>query len=1172
MLKWTRRSWEVLILFVVFAFCLGVPSAFSQASISAGNIVGTVTDETGAIVPGAKVTIINKATGQQLNLTTNSSGIYNSGPLSPGEFTVRVEAQGFSATVTSLTVQVNNTANGNVSLHVGSTTTTVEVQAAGVQVNTEQATVQGVITTTQIETLPINGRNYLQLAQLEPGVQIQDGAVFDPTKNGFSSISFGGRYGRTARIEVDGGDISDENVGTVTMNIPSSAIQEFQIEQSSLDLSSGMTSSGSVNISTRSGTNGYHGEGYYAGRSHDLAARVGPDDLFFRREQFGGNFSGPIKKDKLFVFMDWERTRQDYAAPVQLGGNFIPLSSSINQPFKEHDVFGRMDWQANEKLKVFYRYTYNINSNVIPFIPDTFSPFENRDHAQDHLAGFDLTTGKFTHSFRFEFLRFANQISGATAGYDPAPNLELAIGGDPFCLTGGADVFCSGPNFLAPQITQQHDLEFKYDGSTIWGKHVIRYGVEVNRILGGGFASFLATAPAVGDNYAASDIAFAAASTAFPGGASNPLNYPVDDVTMGNGVGYGSNIPQFGFPGGGQFDTRFAWYIADNWKIRPNLNVSLGLHYIRDTGRSDSQLPAIPAINAYGAGLGDPVHQPNLNFAPQIGIAWDPTKSGKTVIRAGAGIYYENTVWNNILFDAPARLQQGLLLGFTNGCGTISLPGGGTIDANNICGQAIGTVADQIAANQQAYQAATIAAGPAANGSYIGNAGADNSTTGTNLFAPNFRTPYSIQLNAGIQHEFRPGLVLSVDYLRNRALHYLVYYDTNHVGAARYLDKTAATTAINTTYGYCGIATIGPNCPTDPLGPNDPNIASYAPRPLEISDFASNGLDSGAAVNGGFAGCNCAFPGVNSSVGQNYMLQPIGHSIYNGLDVSLKDQVKNPMRGVKDLNLQVAYSLSRLDSMVLDQDFGGALTDFDNYNKYIGPNALDRTNQFSTGGVLTLAKGFQLSLILHADTSLPTNLEVSPGAQREASNSQIYQTDFTGDGTTGDLLPGTNIGAFGRSVNGKNINSYINAYNTKYAGQPTPAGQALVGAGFFTVGQLQQLGAVAPQLLDAPAGQVSMGGLFFADLGLTYIAKIHESITLQPSLTFYNVTNSQNFDQGNNIISGTLQTVPPPGIPVSTGYANTTTYGQRTTHVTLGSGVYGQGGPRVIEFGLKLTF
>ena len=1148
MMKWTRDRWQVLILFVVFAACVGVQPAFSQSSISSGSIIGTVTDETGAIVPGAKVSIIDKATGHQMGLTTNSSGLYNSGPLTPGEYTVRVEASGFAATVTSLTVEVNNTSNGNVTLHVGATTTTVEVQATGVQVNTEQATVQGVITTTQIESLPINGRNFLQLAQLEPGVQIQDGAVFDPTKNGFSSISFGGRYGRTARIEVDGGDISDENVGTTTMNIPASAIQEFQIEQSTLDLSSGMTSSGAVNISTRSGANAFHGEGFYNGRWHNLAARVAPEDLFFRREQFGGNVGGPIIKNKVFFFLDWERSRQDYAAPVQLSDPFTALSSSINQPFKEHDAFGRLDYQVTDKLKAFYRFTYNINSNVVPYIPDTFQPFLNRDHTQDHLAGFDLTTGKFTHSFRFEFLRFANAISDAVPGsgiFDPAPGVELAIGGDPFCLTAGADPFCSGTNFLAPQVTQQHDLEFKYDGSTIIGKHVIRYGAEVNRIHGGGFASFAALAPAAWDSFSAADIAFATASTAFPGHQNNPLNYPVDAAFLGNGIGYDTSLPMFGYPAGGQFDTRFSWYIGDNWKIRPNLNISLGLHYIRDTGRSDSQLGPNPAINAFGAGLGNQVHQPNLNFAPQVGIAWDPRKNGKTVIRAGGGIYYENTVWNNVLFDAPARLQKGLFWSYEGACG-------------DFCGEPIGTAYPQIIAAQQAYQAATLAAGASANPSYIGSTLSDGQGNGLDLFAPNFRTPYSIQLNFGVQHEFRPGTVLSVDYLRNRGLHYLVSYDTNHVGAARYLDKNAAMNAINTTNESF-------ECPDGPGG-IDCAIGAGA----SINDYAGNGLDSGASSFAyGAPNCNCAFPGVNPAVGQNQMMQPIGHSIYNGLDVSLKQQVKKPMPGVNGLNLQVSYSLSRFNSMETDQDFGAGLTDFDNYNHYIGPSSLDRTNQFSAGGVFNFAHGFQLSLILHADSSLPQTLTVSPGPERVASNGEIFRSDLTGDGTVGDVLPGTNVGSFGRSINPSNINSYINAYNTKYAGQLTPAGQALVTAGLFTQGQLQNLGAVAPELANAPAGQVGMGGLFYADLGLTYIAKIHESITLQPSITFYNVTNSQNFDQGNNILSGILQAAGP---SVSNGYANSTTYGQRSTHVTLGSGVYGQGGPRVLEFGLKFTF
>jgi hypothetical protein len=1120
----------------------------AQTTISTGSIVGTVTDQTGAVVPSAHVTVINDATRRQLDLTTNSAGLYESGSLTPGEYLVRVVAPGFTTTEIRLTVQVDNTANGNVALRVGETTTTVEVEATGTQVNTEQATVQGVITTQQIENLPINGRNFLQLAQLEPGVQIQDGAVFDPTKNGFSSISFGGRYGRTARIEVDGGDISDENVGTTTMNVPASAIQEFQVEQSSLDLSSGMTSSGSVNISTRSGSNTLHGEGFDYGRWHNLAARVAPEDLFFRREQFGANVGGPVKKDKVFFFLDWERSRQDYAAPIQLSGPFAPLSSSINEPFKEHDALGRLDWQATNNLKVFYRFTYNINSNVVPYIPDTFQPFLNRDHAQDHLAGIDWVTGKFTHSFRFEFLRFANQISDAVAGsgiFNPAPGVELAIGGDPFCLTAGADPFCSGTNFLSPQVTQQHDLEFKYDGSTIRSKHMIRYGVEVNRILGGGFASFLAAAPAAYDSYSAADQAFAAKSTAFPGGASNPLNYPVDAAFLGNGIGYDTAIPEFGFPAGGQFDTRFSAYVGDNWKIRPNLNISLGLHYIRDTGRSDSQLGPNAAINAFGAGLGDQVHQPNLNFAPQVGIAWDPWKTGKTVIRAGGGIYYENTVWNNVLFDAPARLQKGLFWSYEGACG-------------NFCGEAIGTAYPQIIAAQQAYQAATLAAGPAVNGSYIGSTLADGQGNGLDLFGPNFRTPYSIQLNGGIQHEFHPGTVLSVDYLRNRGLHYLVYYDTNHVGAARYLDKNAALKAISATNESFG-------CPVGSGG-----IGCAIAAGAAISDYAGNGLDSGSSTFGyGAANSGAAFPGANPAVGQNEMLFPIGHSTYNGLDVSLKQQLKNPMPGVKGVNLQVSYSLSRLDSMVIDQDFGGGLTDFDNYNHYFGPSALDRTNQFSFGGVFNVVHGFQLSLIAHADSSLPQTLTLSPGAERVPSSGQIFQSDLTGDGTDGDVLPGTNIGSFGRSVNPGNINKYIDTYNSKYAGQLTPAGQALVSAGLMTAGQLQQLGGVTPTLANAPAGQVGMGGLFTADLGLTYIVKIRESITIQPNITFYNVTNSQNFDQGNNLLSGILQ---PVGASVASGYANSTTYGERSTHVTLGSGVYGQGGPRVIEFGLKLTF
>src|ERR1700719_1954268 len=241
------------------------PSASGQATVGTGSIQGTVLDPNGATVSAAKVTLKSKGTGRTSTLDVSSAGQFNSGPITPGSYILRVEASGFKTVEREYEIQIGQIASGNVTLELGSSSTVITVETNAVQVNTDQASVQGVLTQDQIENLPINGRNFLDLAQLEPGVQIQDGNNFDPTKVGFSSISFGGRFGRTARIEVDGVDISDETVGTTTQNVPASAIQEFQVGQSSLDLSTELTSSGSVNVVTRSGSNDFHGEGLFYG-------------------------------------------------------------------------------------------------------------------------------------------------------------------------------------------------------------------------------------------------------------------------------------------------------------------------------------------------------------------------------------------------------------------------------------------------------------------------------------------------------------------------------------------------------------------------------------------------------------------------------------------------------------------------------------------------------------------------------------------------------------------------------------------------------------------------------------------------------------------------------------------------------------------------------------------
>jgi hypothetical protein len=1182
-----------LILGLLAVAVLLAPSAslYAQTTIATGSIQGTITDASGAVVSGAQVKIISKSTANVVTVTTTSSGAYASGALTPGQYVVSVEAQGFKTTNLSVNVQVGVTATGSIKLQVGQTNQVVDVQASELQVNTEQAIIQGVIGTEQIENLPVNGRNFLDLAQLEPGVQIQDGGNFDPTKNGFSSISFGGRFGRTARVEVDGVDISDETVGTVTQNIPEGAIQEFQVEQSSLDLSTELTSSGSVNVTTKSGTNGLHGQGFYYFRDQSLDANLpGASDNYFQRNQFGASVGGPIIRDKLFFFLDAERTKQDLLDPVILSVPFTASNGSFNSPFRESEGIGRLDWQINSNYKAFYRFSFDQNTSVLPFVPNSFQPFANVTHTPDHVVGLDFNTGGYTHAIRLGYTKFRNGITDAVTGssiFNPGGAIELAIGSDPDCLTAGADSFCSGPNFLAPQTTYQTDHQFKYDGSKASGSHIFRYGFGINHILGGGSAEFLGLAPAVNAlTLGPTDVLPCLPNCPFAGGASNPLNYPVTNVILGNGQGFSSEIPQFGLPGGGLGpDNRLSWYIGDSWKVKPGLTLTYGLRYVRDTGRTDSDLAAIPALNAFGPGLGDRVHQPNKNFAPQVGLAWDPTRAGKTVFRAGMGLFYENSVWNNDLFDRPARLQSGLFLAQTTACENGNVPGGGSgiilpgqtaVTPVNFCGtQTIGQAAPAIIALQNAYQQATVAAGPAVNTNFAGfpSTLADGiDVTGTNLFAPNYVTPRSVQMNFGVQHEIRRGMVLTADYLRNVSTHTLLTIDTNHVGAARFFNLGNAQTAINSTLVNCGpgstIASAIVLCPDSPviLPPGTP----YTPRPATIADFATNGLDSGDQLCGGVVCSNAAFPGINQFVGSNQMLFPIGRSVYNGLQLSLKQDSKNPFRGVKSLNLEVSYSLSRYDSTARDSDFINFATDNDNPLRYVGPNGLDRRHQLSFGGTADLPKSFRMSIIGHFYSALPVNLTLNP----TGSAGGIFVTDVTGDGTdgseaasggVGDLLPGTNVGSFGRGFNGSSINKAIANYNGNFAGQPTPAGQALLTAGLFTSSQLAQLGGVQQPIPLAPANEASMGWLRDFDTSFSWVYKIKERYELEPKVTFFNVFNFSNFDGPGNPLSGVLNG--------AVGSVNGTPGRQPDSNrLGLGSGVFAAGSPRVVEFELKFNF
>jgi hypothetical protein len=1200
-----RKIVNVAALVVLLGLIIGLnaaitPVAEAQAGISTGSIQGTILDPNGATVGGAKVTITSRGTGAKVTTDVTGTGTYNSGPLVPGEYVVRVEATGFKAVEQTLTVQVGNITPGTVTLELGSGSTIITVEGSAVNVDTEQTTIQGVVTSEQIENLPINGRNFLDLAQLEPGVQIQDGGNFDPTKKGFSSISFGGRFGRTARIEVDGLDISDETVGTTTQNLGVNSIKEFQVSQSSLDISTELTSSGTVNITTNSGTNTVHGEGFFNYRSDGTSAAIGDPAAQFTRKQYGTNLGGALIKDKLFGFGSWERTTQDLIAAGAPQAPFGALTTTFNAPFRDQEYLGRADYTVTNNIHAFFKFAYEQNLNGATFIPGTYQEFSNVDFTPSYGGGFDITHGKWTHTFRLGYLKFRNGITDAVTGstiFNPAPLLALAIGNvSTSCLSSG-DLFCSGPNILAPQKTYQSNKQFKYDGTRSFNSHILRYGVGVNRILGGGFASFFGIAPAVRASVSPAHDAFANGNPFGPGGDANPLNWPVHRIDVGNGEGCFTEIPQFGQTCGGQFDTRFQAYIGDTWKVRPNLTLLYGLRYNRDTGRSDADLPAVQALNDFQAGLGNRVRQPDKNFGGTIGLAWDPKKNGKTVIRAGAGIYYENGVFNNVLFDRPGRLPTGLFNQVQEVCtnpnpttgvhGGVVMPDGSFLDTidglsipTQICGDqnAVGNVQTAISDLQKTYQQATIAAGPQANGAYFGNV---NTTANTgSMFAPNFRSPYSVQMNVGFQRELHHGTVLSVDYIRNVGLHTLLGIDQNHQGDASILDKGTAQAAIGATLAQCGVATIDAgiagNCP----GGADP-MTAISGRPLLIADFANNGLTGGPNATGNFpVGQGAvAFPGKNPDFGAVLLLEPVGRSVYNGLDVVLRSDLKSPVSFVHRLNAQVSYSFSRYDAQASDGDFVNSALDFNNPSKFIGPNGLDRTHQFSAGVVMELPAGIRANFITHFYTALPQTLTFfAPGNLED-----IFQYDTSGDGQTGVApVPGSKVGAYGRDISAGGLNSFLQTYSDKFGNQLTPAGQALVTAGLFTSDQLKSLCAVTPslnpigncasseglQLPTAPAGQVGNGNFFTFDLRLGWSIKPirkWERVRFEPQAAFYNLFNRKNYNGPDNLISGVLD-------GSSGSVTNTTKSTRRPFETGLGSGVFAIGAPRSMEFGFKVNF
>jgi len=1197
----------VLLLAMMVASPLLQQVGLSQAiSTNGGSVQGSITDPTGAAIPGATITVANPDTGFTRTLTSDSAGFYSLGPLIPGNYSVSVTAPGFQRQVLKTVINAGTATAGNVKLTVGNQSETVEVTAGAVQINTDQIGVAGVVSEAQIDDLPLNGRNILDVAQLQPGVILQSGMTFDPTKAGYSALSVSGIGGRTTRILLDGQDITDETVGTTIFNVPTGAVDQAQLNRSTQDVSGEVTSTGQMLEVTRSGTNKFHGNAFY--NFQDDRAGFSPVNELsapFQRNQAGGYIGGPILKDKLFFFGGGELIRQ-HESDVAIGANPVFAAIEAKYPYVPapfHDTYStaRLDYSAPHNIHVFARAAYSVNSDDATFGYGPYQVYQNRDNVPALVGGADMASGRFTHSIRWGYEKFHNLLVDGTAGlgnsiYNPStgPDNQITLSGD----------MNAGPNFLAPQGTFQSDKQLRYDGTYTRGNHTIKFGGEMNRLLNGGFADFYG--PSLYTSLSASAGNLAAHCDDDPTKPPCPADpvggYLASLYVIGNGNGYFSERPGFNLPGGGSYSWRFAAYGGDTWKVKPNLNITAGIRWSVDTDRANQDLatplcstvdPSLqfagctgntPLFDQYQMGLGGKTHQPYANFGPQLGFVYSPG-SRKTSIRGGAGIYFESDVFNNtgnarsevIQANGP-YFAYGLAFG---GGSSIDLPGLGAVTqapdgtlVSTILSETIYNAAPELNAIKAAYQT-KVKNALTPNSSYIGTGGG---LFANNIYAEPYVSPYSIQLNAGVQHEFRPGTVLSVDYVHNGTRKVPLSVDVNHDGAARTLNTAAAANAIATTLAYCNAASIdaaiAPNgCAPSASGGNP------APPPFAatIGNFASNGLDSGAVVFGGVSASTygatpatgAAFPGTNPNVGEGLFILPQGRSNYDALQAVFQVQKAHPLPGLDNSNLQASYSLSRITSSTgTDQFFGGSRPfDNDNPNGYMGRTNLDHTDELSFGGSVDVKYGLQLGVIGHFYSAPPTTLTLD---NTSGNTAQIFTTDINGDGLGGDLLPGYKPGSYMHQIKGTGLNQAIATFNSSYAGTLTPAGQALVTAGLFTAAELQTAGAVVQPIAAQPENNPIPNPAFRSfDFNASYPIKIKwlEGVSITPGVAMYNAFNMANFANQNGILLNSSDAGP-------LGYINSsnTTTETNALRTTRNSGTFDQGGPRTTEFQLIVKF
>jgi hypothetical protein len=953
-------------------------AAFSFAQAPTGTIAGVVTDESGAVVVNAPVTVTNKGTGSTRTLFSGVTGNFSVPALPAGEYQVKVTMAGFSTLVREATVETGATTTVDVKLEVGGTQSVVTVEAARAQMEYEQHAIESVITQDKVENLPLNGRSFLQLAELSPGVTISPGTTSQ--YNALFSVSILGGSGGQTGITVDGGNTRNAIEGGSQMNFSQEVVKEFQVSAANFDLSTGITSVGAINMVTRSGTNDFHGSGYFYFRDHNMAAYpalkrnpFSPDPFFARRNP-GFSVGGPIVKDRLFFFFNYEVMNQTQAVTSQPDlPSVAGLAGNFGSPYYSRTLSLRLDYQINTKNQLFARYSHDGNHGFGPASSSAPLPSDwlrNTNWADQSVLGWtSVLTNTAVNDFRFNYAYWQNR--NLFPGSSDCPNC-IGLGLPQVQLVGSSN-FTVGNTSNATQGRDLRRFDFRDDFTWQKGTHRIRFGGELDHEPGTGFWGFCdpACTSVFSPEYihslpAALQPAFAGVPKVITSNA-DLLNLPLAGAQFG--VGDPSQPPPYDI-GQAKNNNRYHFYAQDSWRVRPHftLNFGLGWEFESTLVNRDLTKPAYLAP-IYGSNLAATDNNYH-NFEPAVGFAWNVGHDNKTVIRGGGGIYYDTESLYRRLQERAAigPVGNGRVL-LTNSTFKNTFPGIFYINAATGAPVPVNvgdplpysqltnlTLGQFLQIYQQQFPVVQAALAPK-NLNDLSVRNIQLSKSAAQLYPLHYPTQRSYQTSIGVQRELSSSLVVSADFVRRLFVNTLIGE----------LDQNRYNRFIN------GVRTpVIPVC----------------------------------------QGAQAADPNAECSTGPITFWTPGGRGTYDALLVKVDKRFSNRYQFTVSYALQSQHGLNTIYNL-------------DNYSQSYGPQGARQV--LSVSGVVNLKWGFELGLVSFTQTCGPITAVV-PGI------------DLTGSGVSNAPIPGIPVNGLTCGSSKADLATAVSNWNTTYAGKKDARG------------------------------------------------------------------------------------------------------------------------------------